>query len=170
MSEIVDGPGTASVAGWQERFIEGVVTSADIGLPPSLVRVLSWLIVCEPPHQSAEELATTLGLSTGAVSAATSMLVRAGLVTRRRFAADRKFHYELHHDGWERLLQSRLRVLAEVRELAETALAGSPAATPRLQSMRDFYAACEAALAPLSAAKGAGPDAKVRKKSGKDKR
>ena len=155
----------APVEGWQERFIEGVVTSADIGLPPSLVRVLAWLIVCEPPHQSADDLAGTLGLSAGAVSAATSVLVRAGLVSRRRFAADRRFHYELHPDGWRRLLQSRLQVLAGVREVAEAALSGSPPASPRLQSMRDFYAACEAQLAPLLGVAGARPAKRKKAKS-----
>lgn len=159
-----------AVEGWQERFIEGVVTSADIGLPPSLVRVLAWLIVCDPPHQSADDLAGTLGLSSGAVSAATSILVRGGLVSRRRFAADRKFHYELHPDGWQRLLQSRLQVLAGVREVAEAALTGSPAASPRLQSMRDFYAACEAQLAPLLGAAEAGAAKPDRRKKAKGRR
>ncbi|HEU5003083.1 MAG TPA: helix-turn-helix domain-containing protein [Actinomycetota bacterium] len=160
-----------AVEDWQERFIEGVVTSADIGLAPSLVRVLAWLIVCEPPHQSAEDLAATLGLSAGAVSSATSILVRGGLVSRRRFPADRKFHYELHPDGWQRLLQSRLQVLAEVRQVAEAALAGSPAPGPRLAAMRDFYAGCEAALAPLLGGNGgrAGKPA-GRKKPAKGKR
>jgi DNA-binding transcriptional regulator GbsR (MarR family) len=135
---------------WQRIFVEQVGLLADTGLPRSITRVLGWLVVCEPPEQSAEQLRATLQLSAGAVSAAASSLVRAGIVTRVTFPGDRRLYYRLQPDGWQRLLRSRLEATSEVRRLAEEALDASGGQTSeRLRAMRDFYARCEVVFADL---------------------
>src|SRR3954452_10031802 len=44
------------------------------GLPPLPGRVLAWLVICEPPEQTAAELADTLSASRSAIGAAASTL------------------------------------------------------------------------------------------------
>ncbi|GAC1361557.1 MAG: hypothetical protein NVSMB32_00700 [Actinomycetota bacterium] len=155
-------------APWQERFVEQVGLHTDVGLPRTLARVFAWLVVCQPRHQSAEQLRQTLGISTGSVSTATTSLVRAGIVARRSFPGERRIYYELHAQGWRRLMAGRLRALSEVRALAEQALAeGAGRADDRLQGMRDFYAAYESLTSQLMGA-SLEPDAKRRKGSRKN--
>ena len=135
---------------WQRRFVEQVGVFADIGVPRSLAQVLAWLVVCEPHHQSAEQIRTTLKMSAGSVSAAATMLVRGGVVARRTFPGDRRTYYELRSDGWQRLLRGRLQTLAEVRRVAEEAIAAAAGEDDeRLRGMRDFYADCESQFAKI---------------------
>ena len=143
-------PDPAEPPAWQRQFVEQVGLYADVGLPRSLSRVLAWLVVCEPHHQSAEQLRVVLKLSSGAVSSATRMLVRYGIVVRISFPGDRRIYYELHPDAWQRLMRIRLRELAGVRHVAEEAMQAARGQNDeRLQGMRDFYADCEVQFAKL---------------------
>ena len=135
---------------WQRDFVEQVGLLADTGLPRSMTRVLGWLVVCRPPEQSAEQLRTTLRLSAGAVSAATSLLVREGIVRRQTVPGDRRLYYRVEPDGWYRLLRNRLELTTRARQLAEVAMAAAGRqADERLAAMHDFYARGEAAFGAL---------------------
>lgn len=141
---------------WQRHFVEKVGLYADVGLPRSLSRILAWLVVCEPHHQSAEQLRGVLKLSAGSVSTATSLLVRLGVVARVSFPSDRRIYYELHPDGWQRLMRIRLQELAGVRHVAEEAIkAARGRDDERLRAMRDFHEECEAQFATLLHAEAA---------------
>ena len=67
-----------------------------------------------PDAAAAEQLRVVLKLSSGAVSSATRMLVRYGIVVRISFPGDRRIYYELHPDAWQRLMRIRLQELAGV--------------------------------------------------------
>ena len=69
-----------------ERFVEelGVLLELEAGAPRMVGRVLGWLLVCEPPEQSAAELAERLQASRGSISAATRLLLRMGMIERVR--------------------------------------------------------------------------------------
>jgi DNA-binding transcriptional regulator GbsR (MarR family) len=141
---------TAVLPKWQEVFVEQVGLIADVGFPRSAARVLALLVVCEPKNQSAEQLQATLKLSAGTVSAAVRILVKGEIVTRTTFPGDRRIYYQLHPDGWPRLLRARLQLLTQVRHVAEDALAaGGDQVDERLVAMRDFYARGEAQFVQL---------------------
>ncbi len=55
MSALADPrPGPAD---WQVEFMERVTALSEVsGLPPSHVRVFAWMIVCDPPEQSVDDL------------------------------------------------------------------------------------------------------------------
>jgi DNA-binding transcriptional regulator GbsR (MarR family) len=136
---------------------------ADVGLPRSLARVLAWLVVCEPHHQSAQELQAAIKLSSGAVSSATRTLVRFGIVARLSFPGDRRTYYALHPEGWQRLMRIRLQELAGVRHVAEEAMqAARGRSDERLRGMRDFYLDCEAQFVKLIDRMEDGADAKAK--------
>jgi DNA-binding PadR family transcriptional regulator len=78
------------------------------------------------------------------------MLVRYGIVVRTSFPGDRRIYYELHPDGWHRLMRIRLQELAGVRHVAEEAMQAARGRNDeRLRGMRDFYADLEAHLAKV---------------------
>jgi DNA-binding transcriptional ArsR family regulator len=130
---------------WRAEFVEhfGVV-GYDMGLPRTMTRLLGWLVICNPPHQSAQQLQAALKLSAGSVSTGLGELARAGLVERVSFPGDRHVYCRIKPDGWQQLLAARVRVLVEIRDLADRALtAGGGEADHRLLELRDFYALFE---------------------------
>jgi DNA-binding transcriptional ArsR family regulator len=129
-------------ADWRAEFVEqfGVVGHG-MGLPRTMTRLLGWLVICEPPHQSAQQFQAALQLSAGSVSTGLGELARAGLVERVSFPGDRHTYFRIKADGWQQLLAARVRVLAEIRDIADRALtAAGGEGDRRLREFRDFYA------------------------------
>jgi DNA-binding transcriptional regulator GbsR (MarR family) len=137
-------------AEWQLEFVDLIAAFADVsGVAPSVLRLFGWLVVCEPPDQSVEDLRTALGLSAGAISMATSALTRMGLVERVSRPGERGRLYRLHPQAWQRVSRLRLEATSQIRVAAESALARAGVAQPRLSGMRDLYAYFERSIADL---------------------
>ena len=86
------GATSAAEADWRREFVDtaGRVLADTMGLPPSYIHVLAWLIVCEPAHQSSDDLRAALGLSPGAISMATATQVRMGAIEKVAIAGERR--------------------------------------------------------------------------------
>lgn len=120
-------------------FVEGFgLLVSEAGLPRSVGRVLGLLLVCEPEQISAEQIQTRLQLSTGAVSAATSLLCKLGYMRRITFPSSRKLFYELDPDCWKKLVQSRMAQVEQGLKLADDGLKLRNN-NPRLLGMRQIY-------------------------------
>lgn len=131
------------------EFIEKMgVFGIESGMPRSVARVIGYLLICEPTYQSAEKIAAELQLSTGAVSNAVNLLQQARLLKRVTFPGDRRYYYEFNPDGWKESLITRLKTLPRGIELASEGLEISKN-NPRLEHMRDFYAALNIELEAL---------------------
>jgi len=113
-------------------------------------RLLGWLLICDPPHQSATQLATVSGASKASVSINLRLLVAAGLVERTGVPGQRRTHYQLRPAAWTLDLRAKLAQTAELRRLADEGLdllKDAPAIRrERLGAMRDFYAFMEREL------------------------
>lgn len=113
------------------------------GLPRIPGRVLGWLLVCEPAHQSAEELAEALKTSRGSISMATQMLSRSGSVERFPVAGSRRVYYRLKPGFWLNEAADKARAAQEWVKLAERGLSvmtdASEDAKTRLREARDMY-------------------------------
>jgi DNA-binding transcriptional regulator GbsR (MarR family) len=85
-----------------ERFVEeiGMRLEMDMGTPRMVGRVLGWLLVCDPPAQSAAELAATLQASKGSISGATQVLLRIGLIERVHRRGERFDRFEARPEAW----------------------------------------------------------------------
>lgn len=112
-------------------------------------RLLGWLLVCEPAHQSAAQLASALSASTGSISGTTGLLLRYGLIDRVAFPGDRRQYFVLRPGLWWQMMQQRLTAVHAFRELAEQGarVTDSPSALARLREVGDFYQYLEQALA-----------------------
>ena len=54
----------------------------EVGLPRMAGRILGWLLICNPPYQSAAELSAVVGGSKGSISSMTRLLIQGGLMER----------------------------------------------------------------------------------------
>jgi DNA-binding transcriptional regulator GbsR (MarR family) len=132
------------MASWQIAFVEqSRALTALTGLPPSVAKVFLWLVVCEPPQQSGEQIREALGLSAAAVSTATNALTARGLVDRVTPPGQRRIGYRLHPHSPSRLMRHSLETIAQVRSIVDTALAAATEPQPRLTELRAMYAAFE---------------------------
>jgi DNA-binding transcriptional regulator GbsR (MarR family) len=116
----------------------------DNGLPRMPGRVLGWLLVCDPPQQSADELAAALQASRGSISMAMQLLQGSGAVQRVAVPGSRRTYYRLTPGFWLREAEEKAAIAARWRKLAERGLdllADRPEdGRQRLQEMHDMYA------------------------------
>lgn len=107
-------------------------------------RILGWLMICEPPHQSASELAGTLGASAGSISTQVRLLQRLGLVERITFSGSRASFFQLPDHVWLRSMDAELARIVEMRALAEAGAPVTPDRRPErvteLAAVADFFA------------------------------
>lgn len=140
----------------EQYFVEDVGLLFDqLGLPRTAGRIMGWLLVCEPPHQSMDELTETLAVSKSAISTALRLLTQIQLVDRISLPGERKDHYRINDDAWTNAWRSRQTQAMVMRQLAERGLEllppDNPARRKRLEKMRDLYAFFERELPLLLA-------------------
>src|SRR5918992_1096506 len=76
------------------------------GLPPVFGRVFAWLLICDPPEQTAAEIAEALHTSRSAVGSAVVALENQALVVRTRAAGERADRVSFHPEAAVRGLES----------------------------------------------------------------
>jgi len=113
------------------------------GVPRMAGRILGWLMLCDPPQQSAAQLAQRLGASRGSISTMTRLLETYGLVDRFTMPGERLTYYRVRQNPWLEMLGAKMRVLTAFRQVAEKGLDllddAPPAVRDRLTVMRDTY-------------------------------
>lgn len=123
------------------------------GLPRMAGRIWGWLLICEPPQQSAASIADALHASRGSVSGMVRLLENAGLIHRSTRPRDRREYFSIPEGAVVAVLESRLPSTIAWRRLAEdglTILGDQPPATrARLEELRDVYAFMERELPTL---------------------
>ena len=147
---IVDQAGKTEM----KQFIEDAgICYEDMGLPRMAGRIFGWLLVCEPPHQCAEDLASVVGASKGSISSMTRLLVQFGLIERMGLPGKRGIYYRVKPGAWSEHAKARLSHLGAVRELAERGLdllkKEGHQSGQRLKELRDFHAFLEREIPAL---------------------
>lgn len=137
-----------------DQFIEDVgIHFEEMGLPRMAGRIFGWLLVCEPSHQSAEELASVVGASKGSISSMTRLLIHSGVVERMGIPGKRGNYYRIKPGSWSELMRARMSHVTALRKLAERGLAlmaeKNPGQCQRLQELRDLYAFLEKEIPAL---------------------
>lgn len=94
----------------EQQFIERwSAILAQEGLPPVAGRMWAWLLVCEPPEQTVEEIAHAIGASRGAISGAVRMLEPSGLIIRSKRRGDRREYWRTSPDAVIHSLEAKER-------------------------------------------------------------
>jgi DNA-binding transcriptional regulator GbsR (MarR family) len=146
----VEGKGEVEM----KQFIEDVgILYGEMGFPRMAGRIFGWLLLCDPPHQSAEQLATIVEASKGSISSMTRLLIQAGIIEKIGIPGRRDTYYRIRSGSWSELMRNRLPHLTSMRKLAERGLGLIAERTlesrQRLQELRDFYAFLEREIPSL---------------------
>jgi DNA-binding transcriptional ArsR family regulator len=141
-------PDDAAVLAWVERV--GEFFEVNYGMPPITGRIVGWLLICDPPEQSAGEIAAAIKASRASLTTNMRALIANALVRRLRRAGDRTAYYRVDDDAWETVIRRRVASLAAIDRLAEDGMrlvgSGSPRAA-RLKATHEVFAWFEALLA-----------------------
>ena len=126
------------------HFIEEMGLQFEMsGVPRMAGRILGHLLVCDPPEQTAEELARSIQASRASISTMIRLLVHAGFVAREVKPGSRRDVFRIHPEAFRTQLMGRIRLLGLFREALGRGLAaleGEPSErTERLRSMFEMY-------------------------------
>ena len=140
----------APVAAAEAHYVEdwGVLFEQS-GMPRMTGRVLGWLLICDPPHQTAAELAEALQASKGSISTTTALLERVGIIERFGLPGERSSYFRVQPDAFTRTVRHKLAAIAAWRDLAERGLKllqqkrAGRATTKRLRDIHGLYAFME---------------------------
>jgi DNA-binding MarR family transcriptional regulator len=133
-------PVDAELRAWVEQV--SMLLEQD-GLPRMAGRIFGWLLVCDPPEQTMEDLAAAVQGSKASMSTMTRLLVQSGLVEKVRTAGARRDQFRIQPGNWQKLWRSRLEMIHQATELTSHGLgllAGKPAASrTRLEELHRQY-------------------------------
>lgn len=93
-------------------------------------RILGWLMICEPPHQSAAGVVEALQISAGSVSTQMRLLEQMGVVERHTFPGDRASYYRLPDQVWAKSMAGEFERVAQMRSLGQAAVDVIPRTRP----------------------------------------
>ncbi|MBI5305024.1 MAG: MarR family transcriptional regulator [Chloroflexi bacterium] len=123
------------------------------GLPQMAGRIWGWMLICESPQVSLQELAEVLNASKGSISTMSRLLIRAGVIERIAIPGHRRDHVRLKSGGWTHYVEESMLRVSAYRALAERGLelleGKDPTARATLTELRDLYAFFEQEMPAL---------------------
>lgn len=124
------------------------------GLARTAGRILGWLLVCDPPHQTMDELVEVLQVSKSSISTTSRLLIYIGLVSKVSFPGERKDFYRISEDAWVQGWEAKNNQTTQMKQMAARGLELLPEddseRRERLQEMHDLYAFLDAELPKLT--------------------
>ncbi|MFC1908459.1 GbsR/MarR family transcriptional regulator [Chloroflexota bacterium] len=127
-----------------KKFIEDFgIFFEQTGLPRMAGRVLGWLLICDSPHQSPDELAKALMASKGSISSTTRLLIQFGLIERFSLPGIRHDYLRINPDVWQHYLKHHVEQISTLLHYATRGLEltknNSPQAREALVKMHSMY-------------------------------
>lgn len=124
------------------------------GLARTAGRMLGWLLICDPPHQTMDELVEVLQVSKSSISTTSRLLMYIGLVNKVSFPGERKDYYRISENAWVQGWEAKNNQTTEMKLMAVRGLSLLPEddaeRRERLQEMHDLYAFLEEELPKLT--------------------
>lgn len=111
------------------------------GLPRTAGRILGWLLICDPPHQTMHELVEALQVSKSSISTASRILIQANFVDKISLPGKRRDYYRMNEKAWTNIFLTSVKQTAAMREMAEQGLALlADEPTEQQRRLRDMHA------------------------------
>jgi len=138
----------------ERHFVEDVALFfEEMGFPRMAGRILGWLLICDPPEQSAGQLAGVLQASKGSLSTMTRLLIQMGLVERVGLPGERRDYFRIRPGAWPQLLRVQTQVMTGLHQVVERGLImladEDSGRRQRLEEAHDLYAFLERELPRL---------------------
>jgi DNA-binding transcriptional regulator GbsR (MarR family) len=106
------------------------------GLPPIAGRILGWLMVCDPPEQSAGQIAAAIAASRASLATNLRVLTSVGFISRRTRPGYRTQFYAVDDCAWEQAIRQHFATLAQFRDITADGLKLTGVDSNRAQRLR----------------------------------
>jgi DNA-binding transcriptional regulator GbsR (MarR family) len=132
-------------AGEVSEFVEEAgLAYGTLGLPRMAGRIVGYLLVCDPPHQTQPDLARELQASKGSISSMLRVLEQIGMVKRVTRPGQRREFVTIPEGAAGDMMLDGMRKTTIVRRLAEQGVRllrdMPPEQTRRIRELHDLYA------------------------------
>lgn len=131
---------------WSEKkhFVEDVgLLFEQGGIPRMAGRIVGWLLICNPPHQSLLGIAEILEASNASISTMMRLLVQMGLVERVGLPGHRRDHYRIKAGAFDVIMHQSVQEIRAGLQLIERGLElvanQPPEMRQRLKEARELY-------------------------------
>ena len=103
----------------EDEFIEnfGLFMESHSIFPRIAGRIYGYLLISDPPHQSAKDLVDRLLITKSSVSSMMRLLLQSKLVEEINLPGKRPRYYRIKERGWENIFLENLQALSAVRAL-----------------------------------------------------
>ncbi|MEV0824058.1 GbsR/MarR family transcriptional regulator [Nonomuraea rubra] len=104
---------------WVERV---AMYLARDGVPPIAGRVLGWLMVCDPPEQSAGQISQAIGASRASLTSNLRLLTSMGFLTWRTRPGERTVYYRMAEDAWSVVARKQIEGISSFLDITRDGL------------------------------------------------
>ncbi|RBQ13917.1 transcriptional regulator [Spongiactinospora rosea] len=88
------------------------------GVPPIAGRTLGWLMVCDPPEQSAGQITEAIGASRASLTSSLRLLTGMGFLTWRTRPGERTIYYRLADNAFALVVRQQIAGIAAFLQIA----------------------------------------------------
>jgi hypothetical protein len=124
------------------------------GVPPIAGRVLGWLMVCDPPEQSAGQISDAIGASRASLTSNLRLLTTMGFLVSRTRPGNRTTYYRMADDAWSVVVRRQIEAMASFLDLSRAGITlagpGNDARVRQAHRTFEWMAAAFAAAPPLT--------------------
>ena len=104
---------------WAEQVAQYLARD---GVPPIAGRILGWLMVCDPPEQSAGQISAAVGASRASLTMNLRLLTSMGFLTWRTRPGDRTMYYRMADDAWQTVVRRQIAGIASFLDITRQGL------------------------------------------------
>ncbi|GAB3430966.1 GbsR/MarR family transcriptional regulator [Flindersiella endophytica] len=108
-------PDEADVLEWVERIAKYVWDQDR--MPMIAGRIFGWLMICDPPEQTAAQIAEAIGASRASLTNNLRLLGQIGFLTQRTRPGDRSVYYRADEAAFGRMIRQQIESMGELREI-----------------------------------------------------
>ncbi|WP_188197383.1 GbsR/MarR family transcriptional regulator [Nonomuraea sp. SYSU D8015] len=125
---------------WVERV---AMYLARDGVPPIAGRVLGWLMICDPPEQSAGQISTAIGASRASLTSSLRLLTSMKFLTWRTRPGERTVYYRMAEDAWAVVVRRQVASIASFMDITHDGVDLVGADEERAARVRQAHATFE---------------------------
>ena len=122
-------------------------------MTPMAGRMWAWLLICDPPEQTAAQLSEELHASRGSISSTARLLATAGFVRRTRRRGDRREYFSAPLGTFRALIDGAGAVYRRFREVSQLGIIAisdlPPPKRARIEEVAAFAAFVESEMPTL---------------------
>jgi hypothetical protein len=144
----VGEPSHQEAQDWAERMAKYLADTD--GLPMIAGRILGWLTICDPPEQTAAQIAEAIGASRASLTTNLRLLTSIGFLTQVTKPGYRTVFYRVDDDAWARVGQRQIASMKALGQIIRDGMAlvgQAPDRGARIRSANEGFTWMEKVLA-----------------------